>query len=293
MRRERIELIYGSIVAVLIKKYIDFIWWFGFRPEIISKNNNIVVSLTSYGRRVKDVVPYTIFWLYRQKIKPSRIILWLNKDNWNDDILPKRVKELIKLGLEVKYCKDLRSYTKLYYSLKICDNCPIVTLDDDMLYSSHVISMLLENYKEHPNSVSALVCVKPKWESQYCSLTPYHSWRFKSEGIPALSYFAKGFGGVLYPPKCFDDEVLNEDIFKRLCPLADDVWFWAMEMYSKRDVSPIPNSLIYYPSDSFYQYRHKGSALNHSNVAENENDKQINAVLTHYKLWEYCPRNNL
>ena len=37
-----------------------------------------------------------------------------------------------------------------------------------------------------------------------------------------------GYGGVLYPPHTLFHEVQNRDLFLRLTPRADDLWFKAM-----------------------------------------------------------------
>jgi hypothetical protein len=37
-----------------------------------------------------------------------------------------------------------------------------------------------------------------------------------------------GVGGVLYPPQCFCPEVVNQDLFQRLCAKGDDIWLWWM-----------------------------------------------------------------
>ena len=33
-------------------------------------------------------------------------------------------------------------------------------------------------------------------------------------------------GGVLYPPHCLDDGVMDEKAFMSLAPTGDDIWFW-------------------------------------------------------------------
>ena len=35
-----------------------------------------------------------------------------------------------------------------------------------------------------------------------------------------------GAGGVLYPPKCFYKDILNDSLFMTLAPTNDDIWFW-------------------------------------------------------------------
>jgi hypothetical protein len=42
------------------------------------------------------------------------------------------------------------------------------------------------------------------------------------------SYFPTGVGGILYPPKCFHKDIADKELFLKLAPNADDIWFWAM-----------------------------------------------------------------
>ena len=68
------------------------------RPKTLIQSSSsskpkIIVSLTSYGRRVKNV-HYTIISLLRQTIKPDIIVLWLDNSNWDDSNIPKSIKIL-------------------------------------------------------------------------------------------------------------------------------------------------------------------------------------------------------
>jgi len=72
----------------------------------------LIVSLTSYGKRVDDVF-ITIESLFQQSLKADKIILWLAEDEFTIDSIPPTLKMAMKRGLEVNFCKDLKSYKKL------------------------------------------------------------------------------------------------------------------------------------------------------------------------------------
>ena len=62
-------------------------------------NSKLIVSMTSYGRRVeKSVVYYSLVSILRQTVKPDRIILCLDGIKWNDENLPKKLVSLKKKG---------------------------------------------------------------------------------------------------------------------------------------------------------------------------------------------------
>jgi hypothetical protein len=42
---------------------------------------------------------------------------------------------------------------------------------------------------------------------------------------PTIRLFPVGVGGVLYPPDTLDDVVFDAELFSRVCPYADDIWF--------------------------------------------------------------------
>ena len=90
----------------------------------------VIVSLTTYGRRVRKV-HYTIISLLRQSYKPDMVILWLDNENWNDQNLPNTLLKLKEKGLTIKYCADLKSYKKLIPALMEYPDSIIVTCDDD------------------------------------------------------------------------------------------------------------------------------------------------------------------
>ena len=47
---------------------------------------------------------------------------------------------------------------------------------------------------------------------------------------------------MLYPPKIFDIEVLNEEIFMKLAPRADDIWLKAMTLKNNKQCKKVKDS---------------------------------------------------
>ena len=55
----------------------------GVAEEAVLDDKRLIVSLTSYGRRLYDVA-YTVESIMRQTLKPNKIVLWIDesdKDN--------------------------------------------------------------------------------------------------------------------------------------------------------------------------------------------------------------------
>ncbi len=253
-------------------------------PDINCRNEEIVVSLTSFGRRVsQNVVYYTIISILKQTVKPNRIILWLDKDKWNENNIPLKLKFLITKGLEVKFCdENIKSFEKLVPTIKICPNSVIITVDDDLIYPNRMIEDLYIIHLKHPDAIVCRNSLNPIIKNK--KLLPYRQWdNLQNKSFNGAYIFPQGFGGVLYPPNALHKDVINKDLFMKLCPYADDVWFWIMGLLNHTEKINIRNASLY-GFDAFYQKMHKGAALADINVDENMNDFQIEKVLSYYKI---------
>lgn len=82
----------------------------GVTDEKLLGSGDLIVSLTSYGRRLYDVA-YTIQSIMRQTQKPNRIILWIDRQDC--DRIPSSLKRLQQRGLEIIPTEaNIRSYKK-------------------------------------------------------------------------------------------------------------------------------------------------------------------------------------
>ena len=253
-------------------------------------DTDIIVSLTTHGKRLSESAPYGIYSLFTQTVLPNRIVLSISQDDWNDDNLPPLIKRLQQSGLEVLYCRDMRSHTKLLPALAKYPNNPIITVDDDMIYEPHMIEELVTAYNHSDRKT--VLCrqgVYPKMKDG--KYIPYMEWddtahtpdlaqnKFRHNVSPYGVY------GVLYPPHVFDQEIFNSDIFLKLAPHTDDIWFWLMEVrcgVKAQVVRPTRQaqdgsvSLIEYLQES------ESSALYFQNCFCGRNDKEMYALLEYY-----------
>lgn len=246
-------------------------------------DHDIIVSLTTYGRRIHSVY-LTIETIMEQTIKPNRIILWLD-DSFKGKILPNSLNLLCKRGLEIAFCKDLRSYKKLVPALYKFPNDAIITVDDDVLYDVNIIENLVVPYLSDPTQIycnRAHRMVK----SKEGKLIPYNQWQSSigETGANPLN-FATGVGGVLYPPHSLDDEVFNEKVYLDICKYADDVWFKAMALKKGTPVCRVEtfhvNGVDYLLDEDVQDM----ALMNRNVYGESLNDKQIDAVFTKYNLY--------
>ena len=250
--------------------------------------SDVIVSLTSYGKRVSDSVPYAIYSIFKQSILPNRIVLWLDKDNWNDDNLPYLLKRLKQSGLEIYYCEDIRSYKKILPSLRKFSNNPIVTFDDDFYFNANYLQWLLETYSQSDKKtvIGGWGCSPVMQDGKYLHVDTWVDCKKAGSDAPIMLF--TGYG-TLYPPHVFDGEICNKEIFQKLCPTADDIWCWAMEerQHVKREYIPYKGYGHHRPIDRIYDYDIAGDGcLTIENVLGGQNDVQLRKLLEYYHLGE-------
>ena len=255
-------------------------------------DSDIVVSLTTHGKRLSESAPFAIYSLFTQTVLPNRIVLCINQELWNENNLPPLIKRLQKSGLEVVFCKDVRSHTKLLPALAKYPNNPIITVDDDMLYEPHMIEELVRAYQDSDkHTVYCRQGVYPKKKNG--KFLPYMEWDDSPHLLDSvqnkLTNCVSPYGvyGVLYPPHIFDEEIFREDIFLKLAPHTDDIWFWIQEVRCGIKAEVVrPSRQQEDKSVSFLEYleENESSALYFQNCFGGRNDKEMYALLDYYGM---------
>ncbi len=245
---------------------------------------DIIVSLTSYGKRIEDV-HYTIESIMQQSMLPNRILLFLAQEEEHKK-LPVPLQQLKQQGLEVYYVEDLLSYKKLIPALQLCPNDAIITVDDDIIYFPHMLEGLVSAHLQNPNVVCANRCCLLQIDDKGNCL-PYKSWpKCDSKEYCGANVFPTGVGGVLYPPNTFDADVFDKDVFMNICRTADDIWFKLMALKNgvlTKKVQTKSSIGQEYLDNPFV----KENGLEKKNVhGKHLNDIQLSAVIEHYSLYD-------
>ncbi|MDE6694564.1 MAG: hypothetical protein K2J57_01875, partial [Bacteroidales bacterium] len=183
------------------------------------------------------------------------------------------------------FCEDIRSYTKLIPTLKIAPKDVIVTVDDDVIYSRNLLCTLNKEHEKSPTSICCTHAVYPALSDEG-TLTPYKTWEIvrNAKKDPQKLLFPVGVGGILYPPQSLHEDVFCQDCFMDICPLADDIWFWAMARKKGTEHRLTDRKTKQYSFDDLFQFFHKGSHLSQQNRKQNMNDVQLCAVLEKYPV---------
>ena len=284
-------------IRVNYKKYKTLSAIPSLKPLKSKNSPQYIVSLTSYGKRLTDTAPCAIITLFNQTVQPDKIILWISEEDKKN--IGKFLRKLVKKGLEIRFCENLGPYTKLIPSIREFPDCYIVTADDDIYYPANWFEQLMTEHKKNPTKI---ICHRVHGINVDSNKKPlsYVDWDF---GIEPKTYFENtkhslscvfptGVGGILYPPHCFYKDITNIDLFMKLAPKADDIWFWAMAVLNKKyfgKESPyivLENGYSKELHEVEPEQQQNGNALMNYNVAESGNDKQLKAVI------EYFPQLN-
>lgn len=241
-----------------------------------ARAHKIVVSLTSIPARLYEMST-TIESLLNQTLKPDAITLWLDETKLDFDALPLELQRQTKRGLTVAFCRDIGPHTKLLPALQAHPDDVIITVDDDVLYPFDLVERMYRHYQQDPTKI---YCTRARRIATQGRDFKYGDWQNLSSEVEGHDVLPLGVGGVLYPPHVFDDEVFNVEMFQKLTPKADDVWFKAMALRrgvpAKRlNLSPRP-----FPLRPFSQT----VGLRHFNLAGG-NEQQVRACFEHYDLW--------
>lgn len=248
------------------------------------RKERVIVSLTSYGRRVESVLPFTIYSLLHQKIKPDMVVLWLDRDNWNASNIPPRLQVLQRAGLTIRFCDDLRSYKKHVPALEEFPDDLVITVDDDFYYSSDFIGRLVEAWHAAPTRIYTHRAHRPLFAADG-SLKPYNDWQMLVHGTAESPVFATTGGGCLFRRNLLHADATDAGLFRELCPMADDVWFYFMGVLAGTPTEVLPfRPYAMIPLDNFFQVTHKGTNLYSVNCKESYNDTQIKNVMKHYGI---------
>lgn len=248
------------------------------------RSPKLIISLTSFPERMHDI-HYCIYSLFNQTLKADRIILWLARDQFlnKEADIPETVLEFQKYGLEIKWCENLYSYKKLIPALKEFPDDIIITADDDIYYEPDCIEKLYNSSMETPATIVCHRCHLLKTDKTG-EILPYKKWKKKISGeTVGYKNFFTGAGTVLYPPHCLYKDITDKDLFTKLAPKADDIWFWAMAVLNNTKIKVVKDNI----SELTYvnPERERGLTGELTLFASNKkggNDIQLEKILQHY-----------
>lgn len=247
-----------------------------FSRSIITRPGGPIVSLTTHGPRIESV-HYTIESIGRGRLRPSRLILWIDDRSLYEQ-LPRALSRLKERGLEVKFSDNFGPHTKYYPFIESEANldAPLVTADDDILYPSYWLCELARAYAAFPQYNN---CFRARTIALFDSyIAEYAKWELCASTAASFSHVANGVSGVVYSPRFQQALKVAGREFMGCCPKADDLWLHVQALRSGFRIRQIGKKAVHFPliPGSQEVALFKGNCLE-----EDGNDRQVKATYKH------------
>jgi len=228
-----------------------------------------VVSMTTYGERL-NTVHLALESIAAGSVLPSRLFLWVEEKGAYETRTP-ALNRLVDRGLEIRLSESFGPHTKYFPYLRSAESLdtPLVTGDDDLLYSRWWLEGLVRAYESHPLHLN---CYRAHAVSLISGdFAPYREWPQCLSSQPSYLHFPTGVSGCIYPKRLQEALKSEGKHFLETCPKADDVWIHVNAIRAGVKVRQIRNRPLRFPFIPGTQ----GSGLYHNNVFESGNDVQI------------------
>ena len=239
----------------------------------------LIVAMTSYPGRAQNAW-IAVETLLRQTVVPEKLILVLNEQEFPNRVIPRRLSRRRRRGLHILWVEENgRSFDKLLPVRAEFPNRTIVTVDDDKYFPRELLASLFEGSQSHPGAIIGA----RGWKIQQSPSGEIHygeNWVRAHPGDLGHALLTPGGNGCLYPPFSLDDSVDSYADAQKVCPSADDIWFWGAAMKKQTQLfclgmpphRPIPHSP-------------EAGAL--SSVNKKRNDKQFQAALDFFGIRDF------
>jgi hypothetical protein len=242
------------------------------------RTHNIIVSLTSIPSRI-NAVPFVVDALLNQTMRPDKIILYLNAEEFTGIQFPPALLLQQQLGLEIIYCDNLKPHKKYFYSMQSYPEDIVITVDDDLEYDVDLLEKLYKSYLLHPRAVSAMRARLITFDENK-ALNIYSQWPLINDrnwvGKEVMSLLSTTGAGTLFPPHCLHMETFNKTNLQETCLDADDLWLKVMEVLQGTPVVLVTHEFKLVTLEGTQE-----KTLFMLNQQGN-NDKQMDKILTIY-----------
>ena len=180
-----------------------------------SRGERIIVSLTSWKKRI-DNVPPVIESILHNTIKPTIIVLNLSEEEFpgKEKDLPSTINELVEKGrIEIIWTPgNLKEFKKFIPTMKKYPNDAIITIDDDYIYPDDFIETFVNKHKQMPGSPLSGNSFRVNGVNGHCGCA----------SLVKAAYYGK------YLDELMDEKILElnmDDIFYVFCAALNNVHY--------------------------------------------------------------------
>jgi hypothetical protein len=240
-----------------------------------------VISLTSHSRRFGKLHLTLKCLLMQRAVRrgAAEVVLWIGDAHHPN--LPRSVSDLVSSGLTIRVCDDLGPHTKLVPALRAYPDRTILVCDDDCHYGPEWADELLAAIdparREIPCNRAHIINLRPDGAAR-----PYVEWsKCVALTVAHERVFPTGVGGIAFAPGCLAETVLDAQVFRQICPTADDIWIYA----NARMNDHVFRALTGYRDLTVWRGSQDGTLpLMELNVRQGGNDRQFANVIDHFGL---------
>ena len=268
------------ILERIKKKFFKF--FPNFYNIIEFRQKKIIVSLTSYYKRF-GYLENVLKSIKKQILLPYKILLVLYEEDFKKYKLNLNGVEIIKVN------KDIKPHKKYYYSMIKYRDYAIITLDDDIYYSSDTILSLYESYINHPNVISGRRTHLIKYKSSL-QIEKYTKWLFEQNLTKNSSYdlFITTGAGALYPPDILNIEEKYMNLINEIIT-TDDIALKYYEIKKGIESIWVPNNFMLGYKIKTNSSKEKDTPLYFSNILINDiNINKLNIDINNIIITNYC-----
>ncbi len=189
----------------------------------------IIVSVTSFGEKMNNLLPKVLFSLREQTFQDFKICLTLNKEDY-DNITNVYLQTLIEekeIDLIIAD-KHYKPHLKYFYTMQKYKDLPIVTIDDDIHLPKTAFLELYNTWLKNPDCV----CGRQVFEMRGLGYGVTGSRTIVKDEKPSHRFCAEGFASILYPPNCFGEFYNDNEELKKIEELLcdDDIYLKGLEI---------------------------------------------------------------
>ncbi len=241
----------------------------------------LMVSISTSSENINDV-QYTIYSLLNQEVKPDKVILCLNKNEFPDEELdlPKNILRFKRNGLSIRFFEDEISFASIIPIITEYPNDIVVTANDNIFYPRNWLKTLYEENKRNENTIIGYNALTINVDAEG-NVSDYSTWTTNDDSTPTFNNFLSCEDGILYPPNSLHEDVKNRKLFDKLCK-SEDIWYWAMSVLNNQKSKMIDN-----PGDrslTFVNPLRESDLLSCDNEEVNINEAITNLINTYPDL---------
>jgi len=196
-------------------------------------NKKIIVSMTSYKKRISNLGKSVFALLCKQTLPPDEIYIWLSENEFpnKENELPEDIQGIIYNNkVHLMWIKENTRVHKRHEIFKILtEDAYVFFIDDDVFYSNTLIKNVIEASKSLNDT--AIINYNPYENHGYKGT---HILRLPARARKKEINIQRWCGQSMIPSHLYPKEVLSPEmqtLRNTVSPYSDECWMWPWIVY--------------------------------------------------------------